>query len=343
MFTWFSGTNTLRNMLQLHLIKAAQAIPFVKVLEQAGARVRKLSERVGMPIDAVYAGKGVIGEFCVWRFIDLAAKHEQRDLLGYDVANQYPINSVEGIGGIRTRTATTLRELLEHFIEDVQAESTGCSYSLKPATDGLYFVRELMFGEKWKNWQTEQYMITIIIQIIRLCAGPKWLPPEVKISSSHKALPFPDEWKSIRFVWGSDTTDIKIPAKILALPVGKQATTKKSDFKNSTESVPCATPSFTELVQTQILTNSLGIKNAAQQTGISPKTLRRKLLQNNTSYSGIVEQLRFELAQSKLKNSAAPIHTIARELGYEHHANFTRAFKRMCGITPQKYRKQMDL
>jgi len=329
-------------MLQLHLIKVAQVIPFVNVLEQAGAPVRKLSERVGMPIDAIYAGTGVVGEYCVWRFIDLAAKHQQLDLLGYDVAKQYPVNSVEGLGGIRTRTATTLKELLEYFIEDVQSESTGCPYSLKPTTDGLYFVRELMFGEKWKNWQTEQYMITIIIQIIRLCAGPKWLPHEVKISSSHKALPFPDEWKSIKFVWGSDTTDIKISEKILALSVGKQTTKKIAGFKKSTESVPCSPLNFTELVRTQILTNSLGIENAAQQTGISPKTLRRKLLQDNTSYSEIVEQLRFELAQSKLKSSAAPIHTIARELGYEHHANFTRAFKRMSGITPQGYRNQLD-
>jgi AraC-like DNA-binding protein len=198
-----------------------------------------------------------------------------------------------------------------------------------------------MFGEKWKNWQTEQYMITIIIQIIRLCAGPKWLPPDVKISSSHKALPFPEEWKNIRFVWGSDTTDIKIPEKILAQPLSKQATKKTSGFNKSTKPVPCTPLNFTELVRTQILTNSLGIENAAQQTGISPKTLKRKLLQDNTSYSEIVEQLRFELAQSKLKNLEAPIHTIARELGYEHHANFTRAFKRMSGITPQEYRKQL--
>ena len=43
-------------MLQIHLIKAIQAFPFVKVLEETGAPVRELSERVGMPIDAVYAG-----------------------------------------------------------------------------------------------------------------------------------------------------------------------------------------------------------------------------------------------------------------------------------------------
>ena len=330
-------------MLQLHLIKAAQAKPFVNVLEAAGAPVRKLSERVGMPIDAVYAGKGVIGEYCVWRFIDLSAKHEKLDLLGYDVARQYPVNSVEGLGGMRTRTAMTLKQLLEYFIEDAQAESTGCPYSLAPDADGIWFVRKRMFGEKWKNWQTEQYMIAIIIQIIRLCAGPRWLPPRVKINSSNEALPFPDEWESIKLAWGSKSTEILIPEKVLALPPGKQLPQKTIDLDKVSDPGPKTPLKFTELVRTQILTNTTGLENAAQQTGLSPKTLKRKLLQDSTSYSEMVDQLRFELAQSKLKNSAAPVYVIARELGYEHHASFTRAFKRICGITPQEYRNRLDL
>ncbi|MCP4878086.1 MAG: helix-turn-helix transcriptional regulator [Gammaproteobacteria bacterium] len=330
-------------MLQLHLIKATQAIPFVRVLEEAGAPVRKISERVGMPIDAVYAGKGVIGEYCVWRFIDLAAKHERLDLFGYDVANQYPVNSVEGLGGIRTRTATTLKELLEYFIEDVQVESTGCPYSLVPNPSGIWFVRELMFGDKRKNWQTEQYMIAIIIQIIRLCTGPRWLPSEIKISSSNKALPIPEEWKSIKLVWGSEATEIMIPERVLPLPLTKQSTQKISGSDETPDPATRTPLEITELVRTQILTNTIGLENAAQQTGLSPKTLKRKLLQDNTSYSEIVDQLRFELAQSKLKNVGIPIHAIARELGYEHQANFTRAFKRMCGITPQEYRNRLGL
>ncbi len=330
-------------MLQLHLIKAAQVMPFVRVLEKAGAPVRKLGERVGMPIDAVYAEKGVIGEYCAWRFIDLAAKHERLDLFGYDVATQYPINSVEGFGGIRTRTATTLKQLLEYFIEDVQADSTGCPYSLVPDTDGIWFVRELMFGENRRNWQTEQYMIAIIIQIIRLCAGPMWLPPAIKASSSNKAMPLPGEWKDILFTWGSRNTQIMIPAQALEQSLIKQPA-KPAAIDGVDEDSNQNTPlTFTELVRTQIRTNTVGLAQAARQTGLSPKTLKRKLQQDNTSYSSIVDQLRFEMAQSMLENLETPIHTVAKELGYEHQANFTRAFKRMCGMTPKAYRTRLGL
>ena len=319
-------------MLHIHLIKAAQALPFVKVLEQAGAPIRKLSERAGMPIDAVYDGKGVIGEYALWRFIDLAAKHEGLDLLGYDVASQYPVNSVEGFGGIRTRTATTLKELLKYFIEDVQLESTGCPYSLVSDPDGVWFVRELMFGENRKNWQTEQYMIAIIIQIVRLVAGPDWLPPRVKVSSSNKILPVPEEWKPVEFTWGSKATEIMIPERVLVKRLVKQST------GNTTASRQKTPLKFTDLVQTQILTNTIGLDNAAKQTGLSPKTLKRRLSDLNTSYSELVDRSRFQLAKSMLKNTEASISSIADELGYQHQSNFTRSFKRMCGMTPQEYR-----
>lgn len=327
-------------MLDIHLIRATQAQPFVKALEQTGAPVRKLSERAGMPIDAVYAGKGVIGEYSVWRFIDLAATYERLELFGYEVAKQYPINSLEGFGGVRTRTATTLKQLLEYFIEDVQGESTGCPYSLASDSDGIWFVRELMFGENRKNWQTEQYMIAIIIQIIRLVAGPEWLPPEVKANSSDKELPIPNEWKSISFTWGGKTTEIRIPEQILVLRIARESTRQTPGPDDGPESAPDAPLDFTELVRTQILTNSIGLENAARQTGLSTKTLKRKLLQDNTRYSEILDQLRFELAQSKLAGTKKTTRAIAKELGYQHQANFTRAFKRMCGITPQEYRNK---
>jgi len=330
-------------MLHIHLIKAAQARPFVKVLENIDAPVRSFSIRAGMPIDAVYAGEGIIGEYSLWQFIEIAAKYEHYKLFGYDVAQQYPIESAEGLGGLRMRNTPSLKVLLEYFIEDVQAESTGCPYSLVPDTEGMWFVREQMFGKRRKSWQTEQYMIAIIIQIIRLCAGPKWLPPEIKVSSSNKARPIPEEWDSIKFDWGSEATEIRIPERTLALPLTKRSTKKTSVPDEVTDPGPKTPLVFTGLVRTQILTNTLGLENAARQTGLSPKTLKRKLLQDNTSYSEIVDQLRFELAQSKLKESRTPIHAIARELGYEHQANFTRAFKRMSGVTPQEYRNRSGL
>ena len=330
-------------MMQLHLIKTAQALPFVKVLDAHGAPVRIYCERVGLPVEAIYKGTGVIGEFALWRLIDLASRYEKLDFFGYDVARRYPIATIEGLGGLRMRNAVTLEELLDLFIDDAQSESTGCRYSIFHDADCAWLVREKMFGENHSNWQVEQYMITIFIQIIRLCAGPEWLPPSVKASASKTAPPLPNEWKDIHFTWGNDDTRIMIPANVLKkhpVKISSQTKTVKEDNEDKSSSTPLT---FDELVRTQVITNTIGLENAAQQTGLSPKTLKRKLKEANTSYSETLDEVRFKMARAKLEETATPITIIASELGYEHQANFTRSFKRMCGLTPQEYRKQSRL
>ena len=166
------------------------------------------------------------------------------------------------------------------------------------------------------------------------------MPPEIKVCSTHKTQHIPEEWKTIKFDWGSKATEIKIPERILAKHLVKQSIKNNADTGEAPDPRLKTPLEFTDLVQTQILTNTLGLENAAKQTGLSPKTLKRKLLQKNSSYSEILDRVRFELAQSKLKETETSIQTIARELGYQHQANFTRAFKRMSGMTPQEYRNR---
>jgi AraC-like DNA-binding protein len=326
-------------MLKIHLIKAAQALPFIRVLDGHGSPVRIYSERVGLPIDAIYNSSGVIGEFAIWRFIDLAARYEKLDLFGYEVAQAFPVTSAEGLGGHRMREATSLKVLLEYFIEDVQSESTGCDYSLITDDEGTWLVRDKMFGENHDNWQVELYMLAIFIQIIRLCTGSDWLPRAIKSSSSKTAQQLPDEWAPINFSWGNNDTRVMLSDNDLGMPLINHGDDGGSIKDKNNTSAPL---SFEELVKTQVNCNLIGLENAAQQTGLSPKTLKRKLAEEKTSYSEILDKVRLDIARSRLAKSETPITIIARELGYEHPANFTRAFKRLSGVTPLAYRKQFQ-
>jgi len=328
-------------MKQIHLIKAAQVLPFIRTLEQKGAPVRQIANLAQFPLDVVYADDGVIGEYSAWRFIELAANREHYDLFGYDTARKFPIHSPEGLGGLRMREAQSLKMLLEYFIEDAQAESTGCAYSLAPDVDGMWFSRQQMFGKNGVSWQTEQYMITIIIQIIRLCAGAKWLPAEVRISSTDIEQPLPDEWEKIKFTWGGKLTEIKIPGHELDIPPPTRLGPDDAASRNASNKRTTAALHFAALVKSQILTNTTGLESAANQTGLSPTTLKRKLAAMKTSYSDILDQVRLQIAKSRLENPALPIHVIAAELGYRYPANFTRAFKRLHGLSPLDYRNKL--
>ena len=71
---------------------------------------------------------------------------------------------------------------------------------------------------------------------------------------------------------------------------------------------------------------------------ISPTTLQFKLSQRKTSFHGLMDATRQELARSYVQQSALSITEITFLLGFSDTSNFTRAFKRWEGVSPTDFR-----
>ena len=83
------------------------------------------------------------------------------------------------------------------------------------------------------------------------------------------------------------------------------------------------------------------IETVAEAAGVHARTLRRRLAQEHLTYSGLVEQARFQNAIRLLEDPDAKITDIAFELGYGDPTNFTHAFHRWAGVSPRNYRRQV--
>ncbi len=77
----------------------------------------------------------------------------------------------------------------------------------------------------------------------------------------------------------------------------------------------------------------------ARRMNFSPRTLRRHLIAEGTSYKNLLNEIRKEKAIELLNTTKFPIERIAVELGYSDVPNFYHAFKSWTGTTPMNYRK----
>ncbi|OUS00654.1 AraC family transcriptional regulator [Gammaproteobacteria bacterium 42_54_T18] len=102
------------------------------------------------------------------------------------------------------------------------------------------------------------------------------------------------------------------------------------------------TTGLAEQVRKQLL-GPLGLvavlDDVACALALSPRSLRRKLEQEGTSFRSIVEEERRQIALQLLTCSNMILDELAIHIGYTDTASFTRAFRRWMSCSPGEYRK----
>jgi AraC-like DNA-binding protein len=77
----------------------------------------------------------------------------------------------------------------------------------------------------------------------------------------------------------------------------------------------------------------------AAQLDLSPRTLQRRLAENDLTHSQLVYQTRITKACQRLSQPNVQIREIARETGFASPSAFSRAFHSWTGTTPRAFRK----
>jgi AraC-like DNA-binding protein len=83
-----------------------------------------------------------------------------------------------------------------------------------------------------------------------------------------------------------------------------------------------------------------GLERIAQKVHMSPRSLRRKLQSEGTTYQEILGEVRASLAKEYLATTDLSMEQVADLIGFRHVENFQSAFKRWASQTPAQFRKK---
>lgn len=147
-------------------------------------------------------------------------------------------------------------------------------------------------------------------------------------------------WPNVHFLSEQHASWISIPNSYLSLPY-------HANTVYSACHPPEDEPSGYEIVETLklMLPSYLDggvptLAQVAEMAGVSARTFQRKLSSVDFLYSDIVDSVRFDRSSTLLRETDAKIIDIAFASGYSDPAHFSRAFRRIAGITPRQFREQ---
>ncbi|MEO7335824.1 MAG: AraC family transcriptional regulator [Caldimonas sp.] len=81
------------------------------------------------------------------------------------------------------------------------------------------------------------------------------------------------------------------------------------------------------------------LRDIARRLCVSERTLQRRLSSEGASFSGLVDDLRREVAQHRLRGGHANVGELAFLLGFADTNSFYRAFRRWTGTTPEMFKR----
>ncbi|GGH41616.1 Arabinose-binding domain of AraC transcription regulator, N-term [Cribrihabitans marinus] len=323
-------------------VRAAHLKVYADVLHKMGAPVNRHLAAAGLP---PFSEEDQEQYLCVPRVLDFVSK-ASRDAsvieLGFLAAQKSDLSTLSPAFQRALLAAPNGLQRLRQVLRFDRVED-GALRSAVIRRSG--FLRVICNLEDFRGSDALAYsewlQIQGMVSIVRSVAGSGWCPPEVTFISGEKCSPLAREsFGNARMLFAQPNTSILVPLDILARPCADADSATQDPGRAG---MPENLVSFLKkAIRPHLAGASPGVCLAAEWSGMSRRSFQRKLARLDRSYSEVLAEVRYETAAALLSNSTAKIIEIAYETGYENPEHFSRAFRRMAGISPREYRKSLS-
>jgi len=315
----------------------------IEVLRDVGAPVGKLLVKTGLPESLQERADGYIPFRSMLRFAGNAARSQDVPDLCWRGVLQAQTDQLGGWGEAVARCSTLRRAILT-FCDRFSRDAPLMNLGLDIGGEHAWFWRSRprsVIG--WLGDEDgQQFAMTAMIRIVRAAAGPHWMPPRVLLESATAP------WASGVAELASTQIDLRRPVVAIAVPYELLDLPSVWPNAKGPKKPKPLEPDKTLAGSLQQAFSSLlpavcpSIEMAAEIADMSPRTLRRRLAEEGTSWRQVLDRARLEACDWLLRDPERSLAQIATELGYSHQAHLTRAFRRWTGESPSACRRRQS-
>lgn len=311
----------------------------------AGYDALPLLKRVGLSLNDIKDESTPIAVATQIRFVNgLAAALNDR-LMGFHIARGMDLRSTGFIYYVAASSGT-LGEALMKIGRYSSIVNEGVAVKVERSTAVRIVINYAGVSRHADRHQIEAW-ITAVMRFCRDMTGRTFSPLGVKIV--HQRIPESDDLdaffgRTVEFSSRVDeivlSTDVAGSPIISADPYLNKLLIKYCDKALARrKTAPGIVRTDVENTVAALLPHGqASLEKVANKLGITPRTLRRRLSAEATTFSRVVQELRLALAKRYLAEQTISISRIAWLLGYAEISTFSHAFRRWTGRPPRVMR-----
>jgi AraC-like DNA-binding protein len=261
------------------------------------------------------------------------------------IGEQFDLAKLGEVGRAVTQSRTlgvALRRLSENF-ELLQDTSR---LSLEVNADTATMSYRILDPSIWPRHQDALFSLAIIAKVAKLAVPDALAQAELGFECQRRETGLRMAQSQLSFE--CEANSIRLPTAMLdaAMPTGTMEgcaiLRQLSESIAARRRIRSARERLAEIIFARLSDGDIHQDDLATEIGMSSRTMRRRLAEEETSFQQLLDECR--MRQAVLEFQARPeasIAEIALRLGYAEHSTFTRAFTRWAGTPPQRFRSQL--
>ena len=320
---------------------------FTEHFIQLGVPVAGCLKRYRLPAaDGFMDGQALVPTISAARFVEEIVYREGIDDVVYRALISHPSSSLIGHAGeSRSHSMNAFQQLAELFRFSRKSNPSAVTGA---QIVGDYARLTLVNHSKLNSHQAYIFEFTLMLQLInvvRQCTNTNWYPEVVALKPDFGPADCVREaTPGTTYLQGESSTWIDVPLKLLSARSQHPVSTSSDngDFTdlllNEHASATDLARNIRGLMRGYLRHPGEDIARLSEIMCVSVRTLQRTLSAAGLDYRTLLQEARYELACELLKCSDGKIIDISELVGYSDPSHFSRAFRRIAGISPRHFR-----
>lgn len=332
-------------MTAIPLTRCQFLIPFTVIHDEIGASTAPVLAKFGLPTSVEEKADHFVPLLRAVDFAEAVQRTQGIVDLGFQASQRLQYCHLSEKLRTVIGYSPTLFTALQQVCKWASLEDNVLHMWLERCDDHVKICSRLLGTSGIAHLEHSQWLQNIFpIHIVRQFAGPNWVPATIAFEARYTpSARTQSSWPDTRFLSDQAASWIDVPVSFLSLPSLADELPASPVDDETGPSANDIIGALRLMLPSYLDEKAPTVAEVAEMACVSVRTLQRKLSGAGLSYSDLLGAARFENAARLLRNSDAKIIEIAFSSGYADPAHFTRAFRRISGITPREYRSQSRL